>query len=267
MGKFKNFALKRPFLFGIVLIFIYALLGTLTYPAHFLFPETEIGQLYGDALSKFIIFMFFLFLLWRFGWIKASRITRLGNLNIWLIVAVILIYQIFAVLYAFTGNISIAFPKSQLAIANLVVNLPTSLVEETMFRALALVAMITAWGNTKQGQIKAVFLSSLFFGLIHLFNLIVRPFGVVLLQAIVVILQGMIFAALVLSFRSLWPAIIIHWLTNATVNIKLIGYENYQETFTMWLIFAVTLIPLMVYGAYLIWKLPDSYQYETAEAG
>jgi membrane protease YdiL (CAAX protease family) len=267
MGKFKKFALKRPFLFGIVLIFIYALLGTLTYPAHFLFPETEVGQLNGDALSKFIIFMVFFFFLWRFGWIKASRITRLGNPYFWLVVAVILIYQIFAVLYAFTGNISIAFPKSQLAIANLVVNLPTSLVEETMFRALALVAMITAWGNTKQGQIKAVFLSSLFFGLIHLFNLIVRPFGVVLLQATAVILQGMIFATLVLSFRSLWPAIIIHWLTNAAVNIKLSGYESYQETFTMWFIFALTLIPIIVYGAYLIWKLPDSYQYETVEAG
>jgi len=60
MNKFKSFALNRPFLFGLVLIFIHAILGTLTYPAHFLFPESEVGQLYGDALSKFIIFLCFL---------------------------------------------------------------------------------------------------------------------------------------------------------------------------------------------------------------
>jgi hypothetical protein len=32
-------------------------------------------------------------------------------------------------------------------------------------------------------------------------------------------------------------------------------------------IFAVSLIPLMAYSAYLIWKLPESYEYEVDEAG
>ena len=262
MEKLKSFALKRPFLFGLVLIFIYALLGTITYPAHFLFPETEVGQLYGDALSKFIIFLVFLLLLWRFGWLKASRLTSFGDIKTWLIVAVIVIYKILAELYAFTGDISIALPNSQLGIANFVLPLTTGLVEETMVRALALVAMVIAWGDTKQGQVKAVILSSLFFGLIHMFNLFVRPPGVVLFQALVVILPGTFYAPLVLTYRSLWPAIIIHWLTNAAVNIKVIGYENYQETFMMWVIFAIALIPLMAYSAYLIWKLPEPYQYE-----
>ena len=265
MNKFKEFSLKRPFLFGLVLIFVYALLGTVTYPTHFLFPENEVGQLYGDALSKFIIFLVFLLVLWQFGWMKASRITSLGNIGTWLIVAVILIYKILAELYAFTGDISIAFPNPQLATANLVFALQTSLVEETMFRALTLVAMVMAWGNTKQGQIKAVLLSSAFFGVTHMFNIIARPFGVVLFQALVATLPGILYGAIVLARRSLWPAFILHWLTNAAVNIKLIGYENYQETLTMWIIFAISLIPLMAYSAYLIWRLPESYQYETAK--
>jgi membrane protease YdiL (CAAX protease family) len=267
VNRFRSFATKRPFLFGLLLIFIYALLGTITYPAHFLFSEDEVGRLYGDALSKFTVFLVFLFILWRFGWMKASRITCLGDVKTWLIVAGILVYKILAELYAFTGDISIRFPDPQLAIANLVFPLSTSLVEETMFRALALVAMILAWGSTKQGQIKAVLLSSVFFGLTHMFNIIVRPFGVVLFQAIVAALPGILYAAIVLARRSLWPAIIIHWLTNAAVNIKLIGTEDYQETVTMWVIFAVSLIPLMAYSAYLIWKLPESYEYEVDEAG
>lgn len=262
MNTFKNFALSRPFLFGLALIFIYAILGTLTYPVHFLFSENEVGQTYGDALVKFIIFLCFLFILWRFSWIKASRINRLGNIITWLIVLIIVSYKIIAELYAFTGDIAVVFPNSPLAVANLVYPLQTSLVEETMVRALVLVAMISAWGDTKKGQIKAVMLSSVIFGVIHMFNIIARPIGVVLFQAIVVSLSGILYAAIVLSRKSLWPAIVLHWLTNAAVNIKLIGNEAYQETLTMWIIFAIALIPLMAYSAFLIWKLPEFYQYE-----
>lgn len=262
MNKFKNLALNRPFLFGLALICFYAILGTLTYPTHFLFPENNVGQTYGDALAKFIIFLCFLFILWRFGWIKASRINRLGNINTWLIVVIIVTYKIIVELYAFTGDIAIVFPNSRLAIANLVYPLQTSLVEETMFRALVLVAMISAWGDTKKGQIKAVILSSIFFGVIHMFNIFARPIGLVLFQAIVVSLPGILYATIVLARKSLWPAIVLHWLTNAAVNIKVIGNEAYQETLTMWIIFAIALIPLMAYSAFLIWKLPESYQYE-----
>ena len=265
MKKFKSFALNRPFLFGLVLVFIYIILGTLTYPAHFLFPESEVGQLYGDALSKFIIFLCFLFILWRFGWIKASRINRLGNILTWVIVIIILIYKIPLELYAFTGDFAIKFPNSPLAVANLVFSLQTSFVEETIFRALVFVAMISAWGETKNGQIKAVALSSLFFGLMHMINIFIRPFGVVLLQAIVVSLPGILYAALVLSQKSLWPAIVLHWLTNAAVNIKLVGSDTFQETLSVWIIYAIILIPIVAYSIFLIWKLPESYRYEMEE--
>ena len=267
MYKLRRFAVNRPLLFGFVLIVLYALLGTLTYPAHFLFPETEVGQLFGDALSKFITFLCFLFVLWRFGWIRASRIDRLDNMLTWAIVIALLIYKIPLELYAFTGNFVIRFPNSPLAVANLVHSLQTSLVEETMFRALLLVAMISAWGETKNGQIKAVVLSSLFFGVLHMFNIIVRPFGVVLFQAIVVSLPGILYAAIVLSRKTLWPAIVLHWLTNAAVNIKLIGNDAFQETVSMWILYAITLIPIVAYSIFMIWRLPESYRYNMKETG
>jgi membrane protease YdiL (CAAX protease family) len=267
MNRLKNFALNRPILFGLVLIFIYAILGALTYPAHFLFPESEVGQLYGDALSKFIIFLCFLFILWRFGWVKASRFNRLGNIHTWIIVIIILVYKIPLELYAFTGDFAIKFPNSPLAMANLVFSLQTSLVEETIFRALVFVAMILTWGETKYGQIKAVVLSSLFFGVMHMINILIRPLGVVLFQAIVVSLPGILYGALLLSRKSLWPAIALHWLTNAAVNIKLMGNDAFQETLSMWIIYAIILIPIVVYSAFLIWKLPKSHRYDEEEAG
>lgn len=261
MNRFKSFALNHPFLFGIVLLLVYAFLVTITYPLHYLFPENDAGQIYGDSTAKLITFLVFLLILWRFGWIDLSGITRLGDAKIWLIVAVVLIYMVLAQLYAFTGDMAIYLSNPKLSAANLIFALSTSLVEETWVRGLVLIAMMLAWGSTRKGQFKAILFSSMIFGLIHLSNLMIRPVGVVLFQAIVVFLPGIFYAAIVLASRSLWPAILIHWLGNAAVNIKLIGMENYQETLTMWIMFAIALIPILVYSAYLIRRLPQMEEF------
>jgi hypothetical protein len=144
MNKFKIFALKQPFLFGIVLILLYAFLTALAYPVHFLFPENEVGQLYGDTAAKFIVFLVFLVVMWRFSWIPISGITRLGKLKIWPVIAGLLIYRVLTELYAFTGSISIPFRDPPLATANLVYAFSTGLVEETMVHGLVLISMILA---------------------------------------------------------------------------------------------------------------------------
>ena len=265
MKKFKSLALKRPFLFGIALVFVFALLGALTYPVHFLFPETEVGQLYGDSVSKLIIAMVFVVFLWRFGWLKASGMTNAGNLRVWLIVAPVAAYKIVAETYAFTSGIPFKTLDPQLVIANVAYHLPTSLVEETMCRALVLTAMMLAWGDTKRGQVKAVVLSSLFFGMAHLINVMVRPVGLVLFQTVILTLPGILYGALVLTHRTIWPAVVIHWLTNVAVNVRLISVGNYQETPARWITFAGSLIPVVAYSAYLMWKLPESYGYANQE--
>jgi len=261
MQRLKRFALKRPFLFGLVLIVIYSLLSTLAFPVKYLFPETGPGDLLGDALAKMIIFLIFLWGLFRFGWLKASGFTSLGKIRIWGVVFIVLIYLIVVEVYAYTGDLSYTIENPSLASATLLDHLGTGLVEETMFRGFVLVAMVVAWGDTKSGQVRAILLSSAFFGVMHLFNLFVRPAGIVLVQAIVVSLPGILYAALTLTARSIWPAILIHWLTNAAVNIKLIGVPNFEETLSMWLIFAAGFIPLVVYSFLLIRKLPEPLNY------
>jgi membrane protease YdiL (CAAX protease family) len=256
MQKLKDFARKRPFVFGLILFFFYAVLGALSYPVHFLLPETEGGQLIGDALSKLIAFLVFLFLLWRFDWLEGSGITRWGKPLVWVVFIPLLSLKVLGHLYAFTGDFSFPIQGGGLAASMLGLQLTTSLVEETMVRGLVLTAMITAWGSTKSGQFRAVVLSSLYFGLIHLINLAIRPAGVVILQALILSLPGLFYAALVLKYRTLWPGIIMHWLVNASVNIKLIGVENFQETLSMWAIIAAVSLPLAILGIYWVWKLP-----------
>jgi membrane protease YdiL (CAAX protease family) len=245
---------------------MYVIFVYLTYPINFLFPETETGQLFSNATIKFTISLIFLALLWRFGWVQASGLTHFGNVKDWLLVSIVLVYHLLVNLRFMTGNFSIVFPGSLLAIANLVYYFPASLMEEIMFRGLALLAMVFAWGHTRKGLVKAVLLSSLLFGLIHLFNIVELSIEVVFLEVLVAALLGFFWAAITLATRSLWLAIILHWLTNAAVNLKLIGIDNFQETFSMHLGRTIFFIPLVIYGAYLVWKLPISFQNEFQES-
>jgi WD40 repeat protein len=60
--------------------------GSLSFPVDFLLPETEVAQMLGDALSKFIIFLFFLFIFWKFDWLKGSGLTRFGKNQTWFVI-------------------------------------------------------------------------------------------------------------------------------------------------------------------------------------
>ena len=262
MGKIKEFALNRPFLMGLSLIVFYSLFGTLTYPVRYLFPDTEVGHLLGDALGKLLIFLVVLYIIYRLGWIKTSRIANPGRLTAWVVVLPILVYKVVTWHYAFTDEWLIGLPGSSADFATLVYALGTSLVEEGMVRGLLLTAMLISWGNSKRGQVRAVLLSSALFGLIHLFNLLVRPPGVVIFQALVVTLPGILYAVLVMTYDSMWPGIVIHWLTNAVINIQILGIENYSESFRMWLLAGGFSIPILAVSAYLFWRLPDELEYK-----
>lgn len=260
MQPFKEFAVKRPFLFGLTGVVLYAVLGTLTYPVHYLFADTPVGSIYGDGLAKFLIFGVLLLLIWRLGWLEPSGLVRPVARQHWPLVFLLVTYAVLTRLFAFTGDISFSVTNTPLALANLLLALQTALVEETLFRGLVLVAMLSAWGDSQSGQWRAVLLSASFFSLVHLFNLMVRPWDVVLFQAVLLLLPGILYAALLLTTSSLWPAIVIHWLVNAAVNIKLIGELGYAETLTMWVWAGVLSLPLLGVSIWMIQRHPVGEQ-------
>lgn len=91
------------------------------------------------------------------------------------------------------------------SVLNLVLNLVSTavlpaLVEEMVFRGYVLGAL------RPQGDGLAIVFSALLFGLLH-GNLLQIPFAFIL---------GLIFAYLTVQTGSIWPAVLIHFLTNAT---------------------------------------------------
>lgn len=246
MKKVMYFLSKRPFVLWITIFLLYALLSTILYPIHYIFADSASSQLYAEGIIKIIVFGLFLWIVRKLNYMKESGLTKFGGKNIWLITIAVFLYLLPTKLYAFTGQWYLDLPSMKVLFSNLVYYLSGSLVEEIMYRGIILTAMIMAWGREGKGLIKAIIFSSILFGLSHLLNLISAPVFEVLLQIIVVIIPGIFYAVCLRYSKSLWPPIIIHWLTNSIVNIQLANMGTYEITLYNWLTSLVLLIPLLV---------------------
>ncbi len=228
MRKLERFAVRKPVLFGVLMIVAWSVLSALTYPLHFLFPDNDVGLRYGDGVSKAAISVLIVLLLWRLGWLGRAGIARSVSRRDWLVISILGVYLVGTVLFAFTGSFAPVVASTPAAIAEFVVTLPGALTEELLFRGLILIAMLNAWGRKPYGVAKSIVVSSLMFGATHMLNVLVRPAGIVIFQALVVSLPGMLYGAILLKMRSLWPAILIHWLTNAAVNVKVVELASWH---------------------------------------
>jgi membrane protease YdiL (CAAX protease family) len=257
MKTYKHFAVNRPFLFGLSLVVLFSLLSTLTFPLTMPFPNSPRGGELGSGLAKLAVFLCFLFLLWKFGWLERAGFTRLGDWRGWLVMIPFLVYSIFVTVYAFTGDLRLEFPR-ELADTSAVTGnyLIGSLLEETIYRGLVLVAMVLAWGQTRKGLFKAAFFSAFLFSMLHFFNLMINPFLPTLIQAIGLTIPGFFYAAIVLKYKSIWPVVVFHWLTNLGLNLKVFGHLGFAATPEMWIWYLVLKLPLAIYAAYLLWNLP-----------
>jgi len=86
--------------------------------------------------------------------------------------------------------------------------------EEIVFRGLLLNNMIKKWGVNKSGVIKAIIVSALIFGGVHLLNVIVAPPITVIMQAINAACAGVLFSVIYIRCRNIWAVIIVHMLVD-----------------------------------------------------
>jgi len=264
MKKFKKFAVRHPIVFGFIVIVLFTLLSTLVWPITqiFSFPE---GLEIGTALSKLVITACFTFILWRFGWVKTAGFASPGRKKVWLLAFVMMIYNAVFAAFAFTGSFIFILPSFDLTLAVIFFTFTTSLLEETMYRGLVLTALVKAWGSTRRGIFVAAIVSGLFWASTHLVNLIVRPFPVVALQVLGMAIPGFVYAAIVLSGRSIWPVIVFHWVVNLTVNLQAIQNPDFEETLPAWLLFNLVILPMVIVGIQLLRKVPLTQTYEENE--
>ena len=146
----------------------------------------------------------------------------------------------------------------------------TGLIEEGFFRGLILAVLLSVWGINKKGIYRSVIVSSVFFGLVHLTNLlnILKGKDVMIetiSQVFYATFLGILFAAIYLRTKNLWIAVIIHALFDIAdglyaIAIKAGGISSIASTLTAVSITdevlnAVLGIPFALFGLFILRKV------------
>ena len=144
------------------------------------------------------------------------------------------------------------------------------LIEEVFFRGLILSVLLSVWGFSKKGIYRSVIVSSIFFGLVHLVNLMNMLKGKdVMLETLSQVFYstflGIFFAAIHLRTKNLWLAVIIHSLFDIAdglyaIVIKTGGVSSMTGTSTGISIMDAVLNPLLaipfaLFGLFILRKV------------
>ncbi|MEA3335346.1 MAG: hypothetical protein U9R25_05510 [Chloroflexota bacterium] len=157
-NRLLNFATVHPFLFVLLAIAGWILLGSLgTVVAMFVLdaPFTDVVvQSTGSLVATACV----LALAWRWGWLKSAGITRLGGLRLWLITLAAAVYVIIAYQLAFFGEIALNLDQLNGAEAHQILmhQAVVGFAEETMFRGILLFALVRVWGDSRNFLIKSL---------------------------------------------------------------------------------------------------------------
>ena len=210
MDTIKDLAKKYVILLSIIISIITLLLSSIfTWDDK---PIMGFDKLAGD----FLITIFSLAVISILGiWDAAGfRIQGLGK---GLVLGIPFI--IIGIAAAIIGNIGVDFktlvPTSAFNMALFTVNMfMVGVNEEISMRSLVLNSLLNHYEKTHRGILKAVLVSALIFGAIHIPNIFFMPPMTVAVQAINAAAAGTLFAAIYIRSGSIWPGIIIHMLVD-----------------------------------------------------
>lgn len=252
MTRIKRMATESPLAFGFAVTFVFILLVIV--------PAIVVSALWlgdtaewyvGSTVARLVAIFILLVVLSRLGWASSSGFTGLGSWQAWAISLLALAYAIPTTIYAMTGNLDFRFSEPSVAVAATMFIMIHAFLEETAFRGLVLHALTRAWGNTNQGIVKSVLLSSLLFGGYHLVYIIGEPPTVVLLRVVTGFALGIFFAALLSSGRSIYPAVLAHGALNLSAYLNLTANDA-EGTAAGWLMVTLLMVPLALLGLYIL---------------
>jgi membrane protease YdiL (CAAX protease family) len=253
MARFKRMATDRPILFGflIALILIAFLFVAGTVAA--VVPMGESAQHWVQAGVRIVATAFFLWMLSRFGWLRAAGVSRYGSVLTWLLALLALAYTVVMYLYVFFGEVRLGFPDLPLAVALVVDMLTVGALEEMAFRAVILYALLRLWGDSERGIAAGVLISAGFFGGVHLLNALMgQPLPQTICQAASSIMMGVFYAVLVLRGGSIWPAVLFHGLLNVFINLKVASLPDFAETVARSAGSTILLLPVVAPAALML---------------
>jgi membrane protease YdiL (CAAX protease family) len=196
---------------------------------------------------------------WRLGWLKAAGVARFGGWQVWLIALGIIIYTYLTTHYAFFDTVRPTFGLMRTSAAQGIFlrQLVVGFVEESVFRGVLLYVLIHVWGGSRGGVYASAVVTALLFGSLHILQLLSgNAMPDTLLTMLLSTLSGIWLAGLVLRWGSIWPAALLHATGNMVVGIGALAFGNYTPQPIDFVQLVIFEVPLALWGAWLLWKLP-----------
>ena len=210
----KAFSQRRPFIYCLsVALVVVVLLDVACFGAVWLFPDLDSIALIAISSAAQLVLSISVILLARNicvakGWFKVN-----GTLNGLLMGWLPILYAVVMILVTAINMPSEYWvvPKPWPLFVLVAVAFTTGLLEEVLVRGLVLNVLLNKSGITRKEILRACWISSILFGLLHLSNFttgagVVETVG----QIIYATFVGMLLAAIYLRTKSLWPPIILH---------------------------------------------------------
>ncbi len=259
MAKVKAFATNHPVIFIFALTFAWLFLASVIVGLTALLSGQPFTDLVPQTVGMLGATLGLVLLAWRLGWLHSAGISRIGTVSVWLITLLAGLYLSWAYIYGFYGRgifdlspISYT-PQVQTLIWRSIV---VGVVEETLFRGVLLYALVRVWGNSRRGLLASLALQALIFSLIHILQVVVgQPVSVISVLLLNTLISSFWWGALVLYGGSIWPAVILHALSNMVVQIWALYVLTIEPA--IWAFGRATLLelPLLVLGVYLLMRI------------
>jgi membrane protease YdiL (CAAX protease family) len=218
-----TFAANYPVLFALsatlaCFVFVLFLMGIIS---------SKLRKPYGDAAAMMIrlaVAAGLVLLVWRLGGLEGSGIARWGRWQAWLLAVGGMLYHTSAGLHAFYGKVAFdvsSFARLPAARTIVLTQSVYVLHEEILFRGVVLYVLFRAWGHTGPGTIGSVILTAVLFAVPHIIAVFM---GASRSAALLLVVEGCMIAvwwgALVLWGRSIWPAVLLHYVPNIVVAVQ-----------------------------------------------
>jgi membrane protease YdiL (CAAX protease family) len=129
-------------------------------------------------------------------------------------------------------------------------------VEETVFRGIILYALVRVWGTTKPRLFAAVVVQAALFGIPHVLQAFV---GLSPLTALVNVantfVSGLWLGLLVLSVGTLWPAMVLHAVSNAAIIIQGLSSPSIEPSALGYIRATLFELVLVLLGTWIILRV------------
>lgn len=262
MLALKRFSQRSPFLFSLaVMVVVVSLMEIHLEPLFRGFLNEQSASYLSGILTQGTACVLMVVLLAKLGEMRSAGFIRPKEWKkVWLVWPMLVI----AVLNGsslFMGEIQLNTSNLVTLILYFILFLSVGLVEEILLRGIVLNVLLQKWGTSHRGVYRAVFVSSLIFGMLHILNLLTGRYELLptLTQIGFAFFFGVFFGACFIRTKAIWPLIVMHAFFDMCGNFNEIAVESTfgkvmhilpQDA----LIAIVLTAPLFIYGLIVLRK-------------